>query len=171
MSQQTLINISPGDDADADVIMGNFNYLDEKIGRTQTSMVTLENNVTNTITNTLSIYQDVVQPKDSFNSDAQTVTSGDCYIKSNTIVAFTPTGNVTFHLPSITDNTKFYQILVQVKIDSASYITADNDRLGTDYYFDNIKPTFSIGYYDIIYSYDNIKNKWCVGAILKTEID
>lgn len=112
---------------------------------------------------TLSLYQTV-----NTLATSETVTLTDNSI--NTII---PQGAVTFRLPPITGEEagKFHQILVQVKLDDVSYITADDDRLGTDYYFDYIKPTFSVGYYDIIYSYDNIKNKWCVGAILKTEID
>lgn len=100
-------------------------------------------------------------------------TSGTITLTDNSINTIIPQGAVTFALPTITGEAanKFHQILVQVKLDNASYITADDDRLGTDYYFDYIKPTFSVGYHDIIYSYDNIKNKWCVGSILKTEID
>lgn len=163
MSQQALINISPGDTADADIVMGNFNYLDEKLGRTQTNMVVLENNVTNTITSTLSVYQDVVQPK---NEQGVVATSGDLYLTSNTVVAFTPTGNVTFHLPQISDQTKFNQILVQVKLTS-SYISALNNRLGTSYYFNCIAPTITTGNYDIIYVYDSIEGKWYCSAIKK----
>lgn len=174
MSQQTLINISPGDTADADVIMGNFDYLNVKLATNIQNMTALENNVNNLVNTTvqnvertLSIYQDIVQPKSSFDDSATTVTSGDCYIKSNTIVAFTPTGNVTFHLPTITDNTKFYQILVQVKLDNASYISASNNRLGTNHFFNSITPEFEVGLYDIIYSYDSNEEVWFCTAISK----
>ena len=168
MSQQALIPINPGDAADADVISGNFNYLKDKITETNTNVTTIQNNVTNVITTTLSVYQDIEKPKDSFDEDATNATSGDCYIKSNTIVAFTPTGNVTFHLPTITDNTKFYQILVQINLTNTTYISANDNRLGTNYYFNNTKPIFDyIGKYDLIYAFDSLEQKWCVRAIYK----
>lgn len=120
-------------------------------------------NLTTETQNTLSVYQTV-------NALA---TSGTINLTDNSVNKITPTGNVTFSLPSITGSAagKYHQILVQVNLTTTSYITADNTKLGTDYYFNGIKPRFTYtGYYDIIYSYDNIKSKWCVGAIYKGEV-
>ena len=111
---------------------------------------------------TLSLYQNV-------NTLA---TSGTITLTDNSINTIIPQGAVTFALPTITGEAanKFHQILVQVKLDDVSYITADDDRLGTDYYFNGKAPRFTFeGGYDIIYSYDNINAKWCVGAIYKGE--
>lgn len=91
---------------------------------------------------------------------------GTIPLTSNSINSITPTGAVTFTLPTITDNTKFYQILVQVNLTNTSYLTASN--LGASKYFNYDAPSFSeIGQYNIIYEYDNTSNNWVVGAIGK----
>ena len=91
-------------------------------------------------------------------------TSGSISLESNKIYRITPTGNITFHLPEVTDDNvnKFNQILVMLNItNSHSFI------FGTTYYFDLVKPTFTTGLYDLIYEYDNNSNQWVCGAIKK----
>jgi len=164
----SLIKISPNDEADADILMHNFNDLDNKIlnnshnievtNATLTSSIT---NVNTTITETLSIYQDINTLE----------TSGEIELENNTVNSIIPTDEISFTLPTIEDNTKYNQILIQIKLDNTSYIDVDNGGLDTDYYFNGIKPVFQYeGYYDIIYSYDSLKQKWCVGTIFKEEL-
>lgn len=93
-------------------------------------------------------------------------TSGTIALSDNSINSITPTGTVTFTLPTITDNTKFYQILVQVKLTNTSYIVAS--RLGTTHYFNKITPQFpATGNYNIYYEYDATDGNWYVGNIIK----
>lgn len=91
-------------------------------------------------------------------------TSGTIALADNSINSITPTGNVTFTLPTITDNTVFHQILVQMNL-SADYYTIN---VGASSYFNKEIPTFGqIGKYNIIYEYDSTANEWVVGAIDK----
>lgn len=158
-----IIVIKSGAEAKSTVLNDNFAYLNAKIEQTNTNLATTQSNVQSTINTTLSIYQDVVKPKSSFNSDATDVTSGDCYIKANSVVAFTPTGNVTFKLPPITDNNKYYQILVQIYLDQIYRID-----VGTTNYFNSVAPVFATtGHYNIIYEYDNTDQNWYCCNIIK----
>lgn len=97
-------------------------------------------------------------------------TSGEVELTDNSVNTITPAGEVEFVLPTITgaEAGKFHQILVQLSLSDTSYITADDDKLGTNYFFNGEKPRFNYtGNYDIIYSYDNANSMWCVGAIFK----
>ena len=87
-------------------------------------------------------------------------TSGTIELADNSINRITPTDAVTFNLPTITDNTVFHQILVQMNL-TASY-TID---LGASTYFSEEAPAFETGYYDIIYEHNG--SSWVVGAIKK----
>jgi hypothetical protein len=90
-------------------------------------------------------------------------TSGTIALKDNSINTITPTGAVTFTLPTITNNNKFHQILVQV--DMATVYTID---FGTTCYFNDKTPSLSsIGMYDLIYEYDRVNEKWVCGAMQK----
>lgn len=102
-------------------------------------------------------------------SDINTLASeGTIALTSNSINSITPTGAVTFTLPTITDNTKFHQILIQANLTNTSYLTASNNRLGTQNYFNGVAPTFpEIGHYNIYYEYDATDGNWYVGNIIK----
>lgn len=69
-----------------------------------------------------------------------------------------PTGNVTFTLPTVSDNNAFHQILVQMNLASKKTI-----NLGTSNYFAKTAPEFESGRYNIIYEYNG--SHWVVGAI------
>lgn len=145
--------ISPTDEADANVLMNNFNYLDGKIDTTQTQVSTIETTFTTIVNNTLSVYQDIVTLG----------TSGTISLTENTVNKCITSGNVTFTLPSITDATKYYQILIFLHNTSNHTVT-----LGTSYYFGGHAINVSLtGYYDVIYEYDPITGKWYVGAVSK----
>lgn len=133
----------------------NFNRMKNYV---ITSVETLEAETRST----LSLYQTV-------NTLA---TSGTIALTDNSVNSITPAGAVTFTLPTITggDAGKFHQILVQVNIGSGatSYLSADDERLGTENYFNNIEPVFNaVGIYDIIYEYDNVSGEWCCGSLYK----
>lgn len=90
-------------------------------------------------------------------------TSGSIALTDNNAYKITPTGTVTFTLPSVTDKTKLHQILVQIKLTSTYTI-----NVGTTYYFNKTKPNFSsTGTYNLIYEYDNIDSHWVCGSVSK----
>ena len=89
--------------------------------------------------------------------------SGTLTLADNSVYKLSATGTITFSLPSISDTTKFHQILVQLYMASAQTI-----NLGTTYYFEGEAPDMSeAGYYNIIYEYDNTRSGWVVGVIKK----
>ena len=123
---------------------------------------------TDTKTNIVSAINELVQSIDSINNSPITTlpTSGAISLEDNSKNTATPTAAISFTLPTITDNTTFHQILVQVNLTNTSYLSGDN--LGTTYFFNQKKPTFvNSGRYDIIYEYDSTNSTWAVGAIYK----
>lgn len=93
-------------------------------------------------------------------------TSGTIALSDNSINSITPTASVTFTLPTITDNTTFHQILVQLNLTNTSYI--DGTQLGTTYYFNLSAPSFpQTGNYNIYFEYDATGGNWYVGNIIK----
>ena len=85
-------------------------------------------------------------------------TSGTIALADNSVNRITPTGAVTFSLPSVSDNTVFHQILVQLNLTAAYTI-----NLGASVYFTKEAPAFDIGMYDIVYEYNG--TNWVVGSI------
>lgn len=88
--------------------------------------------------------------------------SGTISLNDNTIYNIVPVGNITFSLPTISNNNYYHQILIQLDLSTVYQIS-----LGTTYYFNGSEPSFVSGYYDIIYSYDRSLNRWVCGAIYK----
>ena len=115
--------------------------------------------------------QDYVQEQLSTYSDTNTLsTAGEIELSTNSVNSIIPEEETTFVLPTISGEaaSKYHQILLQVKLTDTSYISADDNGLGTNYFFNNTKPQFNYtGNYDIIYVYDNAEAKWCCGAIYK----
>ena len=90
--------------------------------------------------------------------------SGTINLTDNSINVITPSGTVTFSLPTITDNTVFHQILVQVNLSTSQTI-----NVGTTHYFNGKAPDISsTGKYDIIYEYDKLGSYWVCGWMRKT---
>lgn len=90
-------------------------------------------------------------------------TSGTVALTDNSINCIEPTGDVTFTLPTITDNTVFHQILIELNLSTVYTIT-----LGTSKYFNNTAPTISTtGMYNLIYEYDKNTQNWVVGCLPK----
>lgn len=93
-------------------------------------------------------------------------TSGTITLADNSINRISPTAAVTFTLPTITDNTVFHQILIQVYLS-----TVYSMDLGTTYFMGGVAPNMSnAGYYNIIYEYDSTKQDWCAGVVFKAEV-
>lgn len=88
--------------------------------------------------------------------------SGTISLNDNTIYSITPVGNITFSLPTISNNNYYHQILIQLDLSTVYQINE-----GTTYYFNGTAPSYVSGYYDIIYSYDRSLNQWVCGAIYK----
>lgn len=85
-------------------------------------------------------------------------------LKDNSKYYLTPTGDLTFILPTVTDLSKRHNILVQ--LDLTEPVNID---LGTTTYFDRIAPSFTtVGTYDIMYEYNNAAGVWVAGATGKT---
>jgi hypothetical protein len=90
-------------------------------------------------------------------------TSGTITLSDNSINTITPSAAVTFSLPTVTDNTKFHQILVQVNLSTVYTLT-----LGTSYYFNSTAPDMSnAGIYNLIFEYDKANSYWVAGVISK----
>lgn len=86
--------------------------------------------------------------------------SGTINLVDNSINTISPTGTVTFNLPTVT-GTDFHQILVQITLASAVTI-----NVGTTYFFNNTAPDLSEpGQYNLIYEHDGLH--WVCGAIIK----
>lgn len=88
--------------------------------------------------------------------------SGTISLNDNTIYSIVPVGNITFSLPTISNNNYYHQILIQLDLSTVYQL-----NLGTTYYFNGTEPSIVSGYYDIIYSYDRSLNQWVCGAIYK----
>lgn len=89
--------------------------------------------------------------------------SGTIALTDNSINSIAPTGTITFTLPTITDNTTFHQILVQLDLSTVVSLT-----LGTSYFFGGEAPDLSeAGYYNLIFEYDSTRQGWVVGAVKK----
>ena len=89
--------------------------------------------------------------------------SGAIELLDNTINAINISDNVQFSLPTITDYSKFHQIMVQVYMASVKTIS-----FGTTYYFNGEAPDVSeAGYYTVIYEFDSWKKQWAVGVLKK----
>ena len=89
--------------------------------------------------------------------------SGNVVLTDNSINSVTPTAAITFTLPTVTDNTVFHQILVQVNMTTVYSIT-----LGTSNFFNKTSPDMSaVGEYNLIYEYDKANQHWVVGCVSK----
>lgn len=89
-------------------------------------------------------------------------TSGTITLADNSINKITLSGNTTFTLPTVTDDTVYHQILVQLSASSNYQVD-----LGTSHYFGNSLPIISTGQYDLIYEYDPTGLGWVCGVITK----
>ncbi len=111
----------------------------------------------------LTSHQDISGKEDIAKAITTLSTSGIITLTDNSVNSIEPNGAVTFTLPTVTDDTVFHQILVQLNLSTVYAIT-----LGTDKYFNKTAPDLSIaGVYDLVYEYDKVNAYWVVGAISK----
>lgn len=111
----------------------------------------------------ITAHQDISGKEDILKALNTLSTSGTIALTDNSVNSITPSAAVTFTLPSVSDNTKFHQILVQVKLSTVYTIT-----LGTSYFFNETAPDMSgAGVYNLIYEYDKANSYWVVGCIAK----
>ena len=87
--------------------------------------------------------------------------SGNIELAAGGIYKGVLTGDTTFVLPQLTDNSLFAQITIQLQI--TGDITVD---WGTNLYL-GAEPTFSEGSYNVFYEYDALEEKWAVGSLTK----
>lgn len=177
MTQNALIPITSNTLAKAEDVMGNFEYLQglittyvaqiedkadadtvsSKINTLNTSLNTVQSNFTESIEDLSGVTNPVIKTLAG---------SGTIALDDNSINVITPTGAVTFGLPTITDNTKFHQILVQVNLSTVYSI-----NVGTTYYFNKKAPDMSVtGYYNLIYEYDKQDARWICGCMKKGSV-
>ena len=89
-------------------------------------------------------------------------TSGTISLEDNNFYRLTPTGAVTFTLPSVSADGKLHQILVQIKLTSAYTL-----NLGTAKYFSGEAPDLSkAGSYNLIWEHDADLG-WVCGCLVK----
>ncbi len=123
----------------------------------------LGTNPTHTHSQYLTNHQDISGKEDINKAMTTLSSSGTIALTDNSVNKITPSGAVTFTLPSISDLTKYHQILVQVNLSSVVSIS-----VGTTRYFNKTAPDLSeAGVYNLIYEYDNANGYWVCGAISK----
>lgn len=135
---------------DTDVVNENLEYLKEetdKLPSIQSNITSLQTSVTNLQNTPVTVL----------------TSSGTINLSDNSVNRITPSGTVTFTLPTVSDNTKFHQILVQVILNDTYTI-----NVGTTYFFNKATPDWSdTGYYNLIYEHDG--TRWFCGSIVKGE--
>lgn len=95
-------------------------------------------------------------------------TSGTIALTDNSINTITPSGNITFTLPTVTDNTVFHQILVQVNM--STVYTIDLGLGQFPHYFNGKTPDLSdVGMYNLYFEYDKANQYWVAGELVKSE--
>ena len=100
---------------------------------------------------------------DTLSTSINVLSGTSITLTDNSVNTLTPTGNITFTLPTVTDTTVFHQILIQLNLSTVYTI-----NLGTTTYFNSEMPDLSsVGNYDLIYEYDNSLSAWVVGCLGK----
>lgn len=89
--------------------------------------------------------------------------SGNITLASGGMYKGVLTGNAVFVLPTVSDNSNFNQILIQLEIPEGVTV-----NWGTTLYLGE-EPSSSAGNYNVIFEYDAILEKWAVGSLVKME--
>lgn len=155
----SLVTFSNGDLINASDFNNNFTELNTMITDTNTALSAMSTTFTSIVYNILSVYQDI--------NDLSS--SGSIPLEAHKIYRITPTGTVTFVLPTPTTEyvNQFQQILIQVKFGNS----VPTVNFGTNYFFDLIKPTFTTNsYYNLVYEYDHKIGDWVCGACRKGSV-
>lgn len=94
----------------------------------------------------------------------QLASSGTINLITNTVNCITPTGAVTFVLPSVNASINFNQILVQVNLTTVKSI-----NVGTTHFFNGKTPNLStVGKYNLMFEYDKNNDFWVCGWMRKS---
>jgi len=164
-----LQEIEYGSICTSSILNDNFEYLDDRISSYASSITTLQSNISS-VNSTLNGRINTTNSNLSDLSDAvhqtinQLATSGTIALTIDSVNAITPSQSVTFTLPTVSDNTIFHQILVQLNL--TTVYTID---VGTTHYFNGKAPDLSTtGSYDLIYEYDKANNCWVCGWMRKS---
>lgn len=164
-----LQEIEYGSICASSILNDNFEYLDDRISSYASSITTLQSNISS-VNSTLNGRINTTNSNLSDLSDAvhqtinQLATSGTIALTIDSVNAITPSQSVTFTLPTVTDNTIFHQILVQLNLTTVYTI-----NVGTTHYFNGKAPDLSTtGNYDLIYEYDKANNYWVCGWMRKS---
>lgn len=164
-----LTRIQYGGDVASGVLNDNFEYLDDRITEVGSSITTIQSNLAS-VSSTLNgrineTNSDIADLVDVTNPTVNVLSSsGTINLEDNTINTITPSESVTFVLPSITDNDKFHQILVQVNLTTVYSI-----NVGTTHFFNNKSPNLSaIGVYNLVFEYDKANSFWVCGWMRKS---
>lgn len=89
--------------------------------------------------------------------------SGNITLASGGMYKGVLTGNAVFVLPTVSDNSNFNQILIQLEIPEGVTV-----NWGTTLYL-GAEPSSSAGNYNVIFEYDAVLEKWAVGSLVKME--
>lgn len=89
--------------------------------------------------------------------------SGNITLASGGMYKGVLTGNAVFVLPTVSDNSNFNQILIQLEIPEGVTV-----NWGTTLYL-GAEPSSSAGNYNVIFEYDALLEKWAVGSLVKME--
>lgn len=111
----------------------------------------------------LTQHQDISGKEDIAKTINILSTSGTIALTDNSVNSINVAGNVTFTLPTVSDNTTFHQILVQIYMSTLYSI-----NVGTTYFFNSESPDLSArGVYDLIFEYDKVNQYWVCGGFKK----
>lgn len=113
----------------------------------------------------LTSHQDISGKEDVAKAMNVLETSGTIALTDNSVNTITPTGNVTFTLPTVTDNTKFHQIFVQMNMPTTAY-TIDMGLGTPPHWLIEEEPDLSsTGNYNLYWEYDKANQYWKGGAL------
>ena len=164
-----LQEIQYGSLASSELVNDNFEYLDNRITTVGSSITTLQSNLASVNSTINGRIDGVIGDIDDLSNDVykainQLAASGTIALDNDSINAITPEGAVTFTLPSVSDNTIFHQILVQVNLTTVYSI-----NVGTTHFFNSKSPDLStIGKYNLIFEYDKASDAWICGWMRKS---
>ena len=164
-----LKNIPQGSEVISSDLNDNFEYLDGRITTVGSSVTTLQSNIASVNSTINSRIDGVDSDIDGLaNVTNPTITvlssSGTINLADNSINRITPSDALTFVLPSVTDNSVFHQILVQVNLTTVKSI-----NVGTTHFFNGKSPELSsVGKYNLMFEFDINNGFWVCGWMRKS---
>ena len=148
---------------DTDIVNDNLMYLKDKSDSYNSSITTLTSTV-GTHSSDISGLQSTTSSLTTDKADKNypmtvLASSGTINLSDNSVNRITPSGTVTFELPTVSDHTKFHQIMVQIILNSVVTI-----NVGTSYFFNKTAPELSeTGKFDLVYEHNG--TNWVCGCV------